>query len=78
MYIIAIGWLYVVVLMAATETNLVAGVMTLIFYGFVPLSLLLWLLGTPQRRRRKRRQLVEADIESNPESSAKTKATTPD
>jgi hypothetical protein len=51
MYVIAIGWLYVTLLMAATEPNLTAGVLTFAFYGLVPLALLLWLLGTPQRRR---------------------------
>lgn len=53
MYVIAIGWLYVTLLMAATETNLTAGVLTFLLYGLAPLALLLWLLGTPQRRRQR-------------------------
>jgi heme A synthase len=51
MYVIAIGWLYVTLLMAATEANLTAGVLTFGFYGLAPLALFLWLFGTPQRRR---------------------------
>jgi hypothetical protein len=51
MYVIAIGWLYVALLMAATEPNLTAGVLTFAVYGLAPLALLLWLFGTPQRRR---------------------------
>lgn len=51
MYVIAIGWLYVTLLMAATETNLTAGVLTFLLYGIAPLALFLWLFGTPQRRR---------------------------
>jgi len=51
MYVIAIGWLYVTLLMAATETNLTAGVLTFALYGAAPLALLLWLFGTPRRRR---------------------------
>lgn len=51
MYVIAIGWLYVTLLMAATEANLTAGVLTFALYGAAPLALVLWLLGTPQRRR---------------------------
>ena len=51
MYVIAIGWLYVTLLMAATEPNLTAGVLTFTFYGLAPLALFLWLFGTPQRRR---------------------------
>ena len=52
MYIVAIAWLYVTLLMAVTERNVVAGVMTFLAYGFLPLALLLWLLGGPRRRRR--------------------------
>ena len=51
MYVIAIGWLYVTLLMAATEANLTAGVLTFALYGAAPLALFLWLFGTPQRRR---------------------------
>jgi heme A synthase len=54
MYVIAIGWLYVTLLMAATEANLTAGVLTFGLYGLAPLALFLWLFGTPQRRRNQR------------------------
>ena len=50
MYVIAIAWLYVTVLMAATEPNLTAGVLTFVCYGLLPLSLLLWLFGAPRRK----------------------------
>ena len=53
MYIIAIAWLYVTFLMAATEASLTAGVLTFFFYGLIPCGLLLWILGTPQRKRKK-------------------------
>ncbi|MDK9716136.1 MAG: hypothetical protein OEL86_18835 [Sulfuritalea sp.] len=60
MYVIAIGWLYVTLLMAATESNLTAGVLTFVFYGLAPLALLLWLFGTPQRRRKRlAREMVD-------------------
>lgn len=51
MYIIAIGWLYVVLMMAVTEKNFIAGFMTFFWYGALPLALFLWLLGTPRRKR---------------------------
>jgi hypothetical protein len=54
MYIVAIGWLYVVVLMALTESSLVAGLVTLVLWGLAPLALFLWVMGTPERRRRQR------------------------
>lgn len=54
MYVIAIGWIYVTLLMALTETNVTAGILTFVLYGLAPLALLLWLFGTPIRRRRLR------------------------
>lgn len=56
MYIIAIGWLYVTLLMAFTEVNLVAAVLTFVFYGVLPVSILMWLLGSPMRRRKRAAQ----------------------
>jgi hypothetical protein len=56
MYIIAIAWIYVVLLMALTEANVTAGILTFALYGVAPLALLLWLLGTPERRRRRVRK----------------------
>ena len=56
MYIIAIGWIYVVLLMSFTEDSIVAGLATFLFYGLLPLALLLYLLGTPQRRRNRRKR----------------------
>ena len=51
MYIVAIGWIFVTLLMALTEPSLTAGLLSFGFYGVLPLALFLWLLGTPQRRR---------------------------
>lgn len=51
MYIVAIAWLYVVLMMAITESSIVAGLMTFFWYGLAPLALLLWLVGTPARKR---------------------------
>jgi biotin transporter BioY len=51
MYIVAIAWLYVTLMMAITEQNFTGGLLTFLFYGVLPCALLLWLIGTPQRRR---------------------------
>jgi hypothetical protein len=53
-YIVAIAWLYVVLMMSLTESSAVAGIATFVFYGLAPLALFLWLVGTPQRRRNRR------------------------
>jgi hypothetical protein len=59
MYIVAIAWLFVTTLMAATETNLVAAALTFVFYGLLPCGLLLWIIGTPQRRRNNLSQISQ-------------------
>jgi hypothetical protein len=61
MYIVIIGWMYVVTLMAATETNFVAGFVTFLFYGALPCAVLAYLMGTKSRRI-KRRALEEAEL----------------
>ena len=56
MYIVAIAWLYVTLLMGASEPNLTAGVLTFLFYGLIPFAILIWLMGTPQRKRNRLNQ----------------------
>ncbi len=57
MHIVVIAWLYVTVLMAFAESSLVAGILTLLFYGVVPIALLLRIFGGPVRRRATRLSL---------------------
>ena len=52
MWIVAIAWIYVVVLMAATEPTVVAGIMTFAFYCALPLSILFYITGAKRRRQR--------------------------
>lgn len=58
MYIVAVAWLYVALMMAITETTVVAGVLTFFAYGVGPVALVLYILGT--RGRRRRRKALEA------------------
>jgi len=72
MYIVAIAWSYVVLLAAISDTTVMGGVLTFIFWGVGPLALFLWLFGTPARRRnaRKRRSAEETrarDADSTPD-----------
>jgi hypothetical protein len=60
MYIVAIAWLYVTVLMAAAERSIVAGVVTFVLYGLGPLALFLWLAGSPRRKRDRARREASA------------------
>jgi hypothetical protein len=63
MYIVAIAWLYVTLMMALTESNIVTGTLTFLFYGLLPCALLLWLFGTPQRRRNRLRQISQQHLD---------------
>lgn len=69
MYIVAIAWLYVVILMALTEPSVIGGLATFLLYGLGPLALLLWLMGTPQRRRNARKKAQDT-AEDPPRNSA--------
>ena len=53
MYIVAIAWMYVVLMMSITERSLIAGVMTFLLYGALPLIVILYLMGSPQRKRKR-------------------------
>ena len=53
MYIVAIAWIYVVFMMSITEESVVAGLMTFALYGILPLTIVLYIIGTPQRKRRR-------------------------
>ncbi|MDP5008123.1 MAG: hypothetical protein NWQ13_03825, partial [Glaciimonas sp.] len=55
MYIVAIAWIYVVLMMSITERSATAGVMTFLLYGVFPLTIVLYLMGTPQRKRNRQR-----------------------
>lgn len=71
MYIIAIGWLYVTLLMAFTESSVVAGILSFVFYGLMPTALLFWLLGTKARRQRSTRVAGDQIADDPDRSDAK-------
>ncbi len=56
MYLIVIAWLYVTLLMGlaealSTQGTLLGAIITFLFYGVLPMSLLVYLMGTPLRRK---------------------------
>ena len=65
MYIIAIGWLYVTVLVALNEASVVSGISSFLFYGLLPCGLLLWLGGSRARRQRQRYRELLASQRAN-------------
>lgn len=69
LYLIAIAWIYVVLLMSLAESSFIAGVMTFIFYCVIPLGLVLYILSSPARkcqiRERERAALEERQRHEN-------------
>jgi mannose/fructose/N-acetylgalactosamine-specific phosphotransferase system component IID len=76
MYLIAIAWMYVVVMMALAEAlsaqgTVLGALFTLLLYGALPLSIVMYLLGTPMRRRARRAAEAEAEaLQQNTGSGA--------
>ena len=67
--LVAIAWVYVVLLMAMTEQSFIAGIMTFVLYCVFPLSIILYLMGTPGRKRR--RQSAEDSQRASADNAAK-------
>lgn len=66
MYLIPIAWLYVVLMMSVAEATNTTGtvlgaIVTFVLYGLMPVALLMYILGTPGRKRRLKAQEAEAD-----------------
>lgn len=73
MHIVAIAWMFVVVLMTLAEATspqgtLLGAFFTLLLYGLLPLSIVLYVMGAPMRRRARRQ--VEAAGASIPQGDA--------
>ena len=72
MYLVAIAWLYVVLMMSlaealSTQGTVLGAIITMVLYGLLPLSLVLYVMGTPARRRA--RLAAEAAAAADPAST---------
>jgi len=66
--IIVIGWIYVTLLVAANEPTVVAGIVSFLFYGALPCSLVVYFAGSRVRReRRKYREQMAARQARDPD-----------
>lgn len=66
MHLVAIAWIYVVLMMAVAEAlssqgTLLGAFFTLLLYGVLPLAIVLYILATPSRRRARRAAEAAAD-----------------
>ena len=65
MYLVVIGWLYVVMTIEVAEATNTTGtvlgaIVTFVLYGVVPIVLVIYIMRTPQRRKeRKAREAAE-------------------
>nr|MBL8411393.1 hypothetical protein [Dechloromonas sp.] len=59
--IIVIGWLYVTILIAANEPSIIAGILSFLFYGALPCSLLIYFAGSKVRRQRQKYRELMAE-----------------
>jgi len=58
-YLVVIGWLYVVLMMSVAEATNTTGtvlgaVVTFVLYGVVPIVLVIYIMRTPQRRKERK------------------------
>lgn len=75
LYLIAIAWIYVVLLMSLAESSIIAGIMTFIFYCVIPLSLVLYILSSPARKRQiKKTELERLEQQKNQNKTTQTKS----
>lgn len=69
MHLVAIAWIYVVLMMAVVEAmspngTVLGAVFTALLYGVLPLSIVLYVMATPARQRARRRAQAQADAAS--------------
>jgi uncharacterized membrane protein len=86
MYLVAIAWMYVVVMMSVAEATapngtVLGAIITFLLYGILPCVILMYLMGTPMRNRaRRKREAAELDelraqvASSNPDAGSEAPA----
>jgi len=82
MYLVAIAWIYITLMMAVAEAfhpqgSLLGALITFVFYGLAPLALVLYLLNTPGRRRRLNKQMDADAHQAQANEGQLNGATTP-
>lgn len=75
MYLVVIGWIYVVLMMAVAEASNTTGtvlgaIVTFFLYGLLPVALVVYLMRTPQRRKElKAREAAEDALRQHAHST---------
>lgn len=74
MYLVAIAWLYVALMMAVAEAthsqgSVLGALVTFLLYGLGPVTLVMYLLSTPARRKARRRAEAQAAADAQASGS---------
>ena len=74
MYIAAIAWIYVTLMMSVAEANntngtVLGAIVTFILYGILPTALMVYLMGTPQRNKARLAKEAAWRSKSEPQTS---------
>lgn len=83
MWIVAIAWMYVAVMMTVAEAmapngTILGAIITFLFYGVLPVSLVMYVLGTPARRRARKAAEAAADAAAAQACGAEPASAAPD
>jgi hypothetical protein len=77
MYLVVIAWLYVAVMMALAEAfsgngTVLGAIVTFFLYGLLPIGLVIYLMGTPLRRKARRlaEQTAQTRVDDAPPAPA--------
>lgn len=80
MYLIVIGWMYVVLMMSVAEAanttgSLLGAIVTFFLYGILPVSILVYLMRSPSRRKAlKAREAAEDAARAQAQGGDETRA----
>jgi len=82
MYIVAIAWIYVALMMSVAEaanTNgtVLGGIVTFILYGILPTAIIIYIMDAPRRKRVKLTLEREASELATSQNGNETQAETP-
>ena len=75
MYLVAIAWIYVVLMVALVEAlssggSVLGGLFTFALWGVLPLAIVLYLLRTPARRRERQARASAASTALDPDGGS--------
>lgn len=85
MYLVIIAWFYVVVMMAIAEAtsstgSVVGAIITFFFYGLLPIGILIYITGSPLRKKARlaaESSALPPDERGHPASAAESPSVTP-